>query len=197
MRFRAFLDLVKSDLWRHCGKANARLLLVNLFCTPGFSYVFWMRACYYLRRHRFFRYGFYHLAKFVLGHCKYKYGISIEPETQIGNGLYIGHFGCIVVAPDATIGKNCNLSQGVTIGRTYRGARAGVPTIGDNVYIGPGAKIIGSVRVGNHAAIGANCVVTRDVPDNAVVLGVPGKVVSSAGSEGYVMRTDYPDGEER
>jgi serine O-acetyltransferase len=59
------------------------------------------------------------------------------------------------------------------------------------VYIGPGAKIIGAVRVGNNVAIGANCVVTKDVPDNAVVVGVPGKIISFRGSQGYVNRTEY------
>lgn len=75
-----------------------------------------------------------------------------------------------------------------------RGRRKGTPIIGHHVYIGPGAKLIGAVRVGNHAAIG--CVVTDDVPDYAVVVGVPGKVVSFEGSIGYVNRTDYGSGEQ-
>ncbi len=66
-----------------------------------------------------------------------------------------------------------------------------MPVIGDNVYIGSGAKIIGSVNVGNNVAIGANAVLTKDVPDNAVVVGVPAKVISYKGSMGYIDRTDY------
>jgi serine O-acetyltransferase len=81
----------------------------------------------------------------------------------------------------------------ITLGQTKRGPRRGAPTIGDNVYIGPGARIIGAVVVGNNVAVGANCVVTEDVPDNAVVVGVPARVVSSEGSSGYVNRTDYED----
>ncbi|MFC2064935.1 serine O-acetyltransferase [Chloroflexota bacterium] len=77
------------------------------------------------------------------------------------------------------------------MGKANRGEREGYPVIGDNVYIGPGAKIIGKVHVGNNVAIGANCVVTKDVPDNAVVAGVPGRVISMKGSEGYVENTDY------
>lgn len=92
---------------------------------------------------------------------------------------------------NVVIGKNCNISHLVTLGVSNRGTRKGVPTIGDNVYIGPGAKIIGNIIVGNHAAIGANCVVTKDVPDNAVVVGVPGKVISLDGSVGYINKTDY------
>jgi serine O-acetyltransferase len=85
------------------------------------------------------------------------------------------------------IGRNCNISQGVTLGQANRGPRKGYPVIGDNVYIGPGAKVIGNVRVGSKVAIGANCVVTRDVPDNAVAVGIPGHVVSSERSAGYVQ----------
>lgn len=89
------------------------------------------------------------------------------------------------------IGKNCNISQGVTLGVVNRGENKGYPTIGDDVYIGPGAKIVGSVNIGNNVAIGANCVVTKDVPDNSVVVGIPGKVISQNGSQGYVNRTGY------
>ena len=69
--------------------------------------------------------------------------------------------------------------------------KKGSPIIGDNVYIATGAKIIGAIKIGNNVAIGANCVVTKDIPDNAVVVGVPGKVISYEGSKGYVNNTDY------
>ena len=90
------------------------------------------------------------------------------------------------------IGRNCNLSHGVTLGQANRGLQTGTPIIGDDVFIGPGAMIFGSVRIGNNVAIGANSVVTKDVPDNAVVVGSPGRVVSLQGSKGYINRTDYP-----
>jgi len=115
-------------------------------------------------------------------------------KTQIGPGLYIGHQGGIVINEQVVIGKNCNLSQQVTIGVSRRGERAGVPTIGDNVYLGPGAKIFGKIQVGNNAAIGANCVVTRDVPDNGVAVGIPAKVISYEGSTGYINNTNSPTG---
>jgi serine O-acetyltransferase len=79
----------------------------------------------------------------------------------------------------------------VTLGEANRGDRRGCPVLGDNVYIGPGAKIVGAVRIGNDVAIGANCVVTKDVPDHSVVVGIPGRVISQEGSAGYVNRTDY------
>ncbi|MDP6796394.1 MAG: DapH/DapD/GlmU-related protein [Candidatus Krumholzibacteria bacterium] len=139
------------------------------------------------------KYTLYPIAKFALGRTKYRMGISIPPSTKIGSGFYIGHFGGIVVSPHSVIGKNCNISHGVTLGKGNCGKNQGFPVLGDNVYIGPGAKIVGGVKIGSHVAIGANCVVTRDVPDHSVVVGVPGKVISQAGSEGYVNRTDYED----
>ena len=116
------------------------------------------------------------------------YGIQIPESTRIGEGFYIGHFGTIVVNAKAVIGKNVNISQGVTIGVANRGRHKGVPIIGDSVYIGPGAKIIGNIVVGNNVAIGANAVVVSDVPENACVAGIPAKVISMNGSEGYVNR---------
>ena len=84
------------------------------------------------------------------------------------------------------IGKNVNLSQGVTIGQKNGGSREGVPVIGDAVYIAAGAKVIGKCRIGNRAVIGANAVVTSDVCENSVVVGCPAKVVSNKGSYDYV-----------
>jgi serine O-acetyltransferase len=121
-----------------------------------------------------------------------RFGIDISRDARIGSGLYIGHFGGIVVNAAVVIGDNCNLSQGVTLGQVNRGPKAGCPSIGDNVYIGPGAKIIGCIHVGDNAAIGANAVVVEDVPPHVAVGGVPARVISDAGSEGYVNRTDYP-----
>lgn len=96
--------------------------------------------------------------------------------------------GGIVVNPLVKIGKNCNLSQGVTIGQLNRGIKKGVPVIGNNVYIGPGAKVIGNIKIGDNVAIGANSVVVDDVPNNSVVIGVPAKIVSQKGSTGYINK---------
>ncbi|MBR8759090.1 serine O-acetyltransferase [Porphyromonas levii] len=117
-----------------------------------------------------------------------KYGIQIPPATSIGKGFYIGHFGTIVVSPHAVIGDNVNISQGVTIGYANRGTNEGAAIIGNEVYIGPGAKIVGRVKIGNNVAIGANAVVTHDIPDNAVAVGIPAKVISYDGASGYVNR---------
>ncbi len=193
MRFEEYKFLVYSDLYRLIGRSNLRALIRFMVRGESFKYVFWMRTCRYASTRRWLRYTLLPLARFFLHRLKYKLGISIPYTTQIGPGFYIGHFGGIVVNSHSVIGKNCNMSHGVTLGQANRGSRKGYPQIGDNVYIGPGAKIVGNVKIGNNVAIGANCVVTRDVPDNAVVVGIPGRVISSQGSAGYVNFTDYED----
>jgi serine O-acetyltransferase len=160
--------------------------------SPGFEYVFWLRLVAWLRVQRSLIRMLSPCAALVKRHLSYKYGISIPASTSIGPGLYIGHYGDIVVNDECTIGRDCNISQGVTLGQANRGAHRGCPTIGNGVYIGPGAKVVGGVRIGSNVAIGANAVVTKDVPDNAVVGGVPAVVLSYDGAIGYVNRTDYP-----
>lgn len=103
-------------------------------------------------------------------------GISISSKAVIGKGLYIGHFSGIFIHGSARIGGNCSLSQGVTIGTLGLG-KQGAPVIGDNVFIGTGAKVLGGITVGSNVRIGANAVVIADVPDNVTVVGVPAKPV--------------------
>jgi len=191
MSHRTFIQLVRSDLYRHAGTCDLSAFLHYLLESPGFQFTFWLRLVAWLRTEPSLIRVLHPLAGLVKRHLSYKYGISIPASTQIGPGFYIGHFGGIVVNEKSTIGSNCNVSQGVTLGQANRGERKGAPVIGDDVYIGPGAKVVGHVHVGSHVAIGANAVVTRDVPDNAVVGGIPATVLSYEGSVGYVNRTDY------
>lgn len=103
-------------------------------------------------------------------------GLSI-PKNVFGAGLCIVHYGTIVVSPKAKIGENCRLHPSTSIG-DYNGA----PTLGNNVYIGPGAKIFGDITVGNNVAIGANAVVNSNIPDNVTVGGIPAKIISNKSS---------------
>jgi serine O-acetyltransferase len=122
--------------------------------------------------------------------------ILIKFISSIGPGFYFGYFGGIHVNRKVSIVKNCNISQDVTIGISNRGLNSGIPTIGNNVYIGHGVKIFGDIHIGDNVAIGTNCVVTKDIPNNSVVVGIPGKVISPEGSEGYINHTDYKSVEE-
>jgi serine O-acetyltransferase len=105
-------------------------------------------------------------------------GIHLFPSTEVGPGLYIGHSGNIWISPRAKLGARCTLSQGVTIGTAVQKA----PVLGDRVYVGPNAVISGPVRVASGAVIAACSLVVTNVPENAVMIGVPAKVISYSGS---------------
>jgi serine O-acetyltransferase len=112
------------------------------------------------------------------------WGIEIPRGAKIGPGLYIGHYGGITVSSQAVIGRDCNLSQSITIGVSGGGAKRGAPTIGDNVYIAPGARLFGKITIGNNVKIGANAVIHKDLPDNAIAVLDPGfKIISYAGNQ--------------
>ncbi len=193
MRFRGLRKLVASDLYRYAGKTGFRAFWTYFLTCPGFTFSFWLRMAAWTGGLGWPGRVAYPLTGLIKRHYSIKYGIYIPRLTKIGPGFYIGHFGGIVVHGDCRIGRDCNMSHGVTLGQANRGKHAGVPVIGDRVYLGPGAKIVGAVRVGSDVAVGANAVVTSDVPDGAVVGGVPARIISYAGSESYINRTDYPD----
>jgi serine O-acetyltransferase len=192
MTWKRCRGLIASDLWRHAGTLGAGAFWSRFFSTPGFRYSVLLRFYGYARTALWCQLGVRQLTVLLLHRYSIRFGIQISRDARIGSGLYIGHFGGIVVNAGVVIGDNCNLSQGVTLGQINRGAKAGCPTIGNSVYIAPGAKIIGRIHVGDHAAVGANAVVVDDVPPNVAVGGVPARVISQSGSEGYVNRTNYP-----
>jgi serine O-acetyltransferase len=105
------------------------------------------------------------------------------PWYKNRGGFYIGHFGGITVSKEAIIGNNCSISQGVTIGVSGQGDKRGTPVIGNNVYIGTGAKLIGKIKIGNNIKIGANAVIYKDLPDNSIAVLDPGfRIISFDGN---------------
>ncbi len=115
--------------------------------------------------------------------------IQIPPEVTLGEGFYIGHMGRVIIHPDAVIGKNCNISTGVTIGQANRGSKEGTPVLGDEVWIGTNAVIVGKIRIGNDVLIAPGAYVNMDVPDHSVVIGNPATIHPSAhATEGYINR---------
>lgn len=193
MKYNDLKYLLYSDLYRNTGKKSTFHLFKNVFFGKTFKYNFWLRVCSFTKQKIILKYSLFPFARLILRHYVYKFGISISQNIKIGSGLFISHFGGIIINPNCVIGKNLNLNQGVTLGQMNRGIKKGSPVIGDNVYIATGAKIIGSIKIGNNVAIGANCVVTKDIPNNAVVVGVPGKIISYNGSKDYVNNTDYDE----
>ena len=119
-----------------------------------------------------------------------KYQFKIPYETKIGKGLYIAHFGRIIIHPKSVIGHNVNISTGVVIGTQFRGARKGSPNIGNYVWIGANAIIVGNIRIGNNVLIAPGAYVNFDVPDNSIVIGNPGLIRRSPGATlGYINNT--------
>jgi len=182
-------DNVKADIGRlrryGVKEGLPRILLFN----QGVWAVICYRIGNHLNRHRLppglrhFVMFFYHL---YWKHIECLTGISISPDCTIGPGLYIGHFGQIILHTDVVLGCDCNLSQGVSIGLGQRDGAWGAPTLGDRVYIAPGAKVIGPIKLADGTVVGANAVVVKDTEENAVVGGVPAKVISHKGSGEYI-----------
>jgi serine O-acetyltransferase len=182
--------VVRTDVHRITGRSSWTDVLRQLITGETYAYVFWLRLCQRLARSSPSLRPALFLARLVLRRLRYRMGINLPYSTPIGPGLLIGHTGGIVVNATTVIGRNCNLSHNVTIGEN-KGTLAGVPRIGDNVYIGPGAVVIGDISIGNGSAIGANSVVVDNVPSGVTVAGAPARVVSDSGSAAWVNRTDY------
>lgn len=181
MNWKDCVSLIKADKHRQMGGRN----IVHLYMTSeSFQVTFWFRlASFFWERKKTVWFPLYVLVKLIYKHIGYKTGIQLPMDTNVGPGLCFFHYNCIVIAQTSAIGSNVSIHQGVTIGRVFNGPKAGVPTIGNNVVIFAGAKIIGNVKIGNNAVIGANAVVTNDIPANAVAGGIPAKVISENSSK--------------
>jgi serine O-acetyltransferase len=126
-------------------------------------------------------------------------GIHLDVDAAIGPGFYIGHHGSVFVGPGVSIGRTCSIGQMALVAQAGPEGRRGTPSIGDRVFLGAGCKVLGGVTVQDGAAIGSNAVVLTDVPQNAVMVGVPARVVGYAGSRDhiYLGESERPeDGEE-
>ncbi len=174
------IEYFKIDYYRMTGmpfKYSLECLLI-LLVSHQIRYMFWWRQYNY-------RHGF--LAKYKLYRYGRKYGLEISREAQIGAGIYLGHPYNITVGSDVIMGNNVNLHKGCTIGRENRGKRLGSPQLGDNVYVGVNATVVGNIRIGNNVLIAPNSFVNFDVPDNTIVIGNPGTIHSSEQAvESYV-----------
>ncbi len=164
--------------FRQCCDGRADIALLSYGLYPVLLYRFGHRAgrCR-LRIVRLPLLTVYHLLRVVM---ELVVGISLARTAEIGVPLMIHHHGQIFVASGSRIGSRCQIFQGVTIGESG-GHRAGRPTIGEDVIIGAGAKVLGAVQIGNGARIGANAVVVDDVPAGATVIGIPARQPGAVG----------------
>lgn len=131
------------------------------------------------------------LPRFISQMAKFFTGIEIHPGATIGKGLFIDHGMGVVIGETSVIGDNVTLFQGVTLGGTGKEKGKRHPTLGNNIVVGTGAKVLGNIRVGDGVMVGANAVVVKDIPADSTVVGVPGRVVKKEGKEIPGIRLDH------
>ncbi|NBB22839.1 serine acetyltransferase [Runella sp. CRIBMP] len=178
-------DLIQSDLFRITGKRSSWPTFIKYLYKPEFSYLFFLRISKHLTENKSF-----FLAAVSIAFYKYltiKFGYEIPYNVKIGKGLRLIHLGGIIVNPLAIIGDNCTILRGVTIGSNRRGQRAGAPIVGNDVWIGANAALIGKILVGNNVMIAPNSYINVDIPDNSIVFGNPCIVKQNyKATEGYI-----------
>lgn len=166
--YRDCFTLIKSDNYRVTGKISSTISTIAHALNPFRNQVlFWFRLAQY-------KGWLFPFCRMMYKIIRDKKQIDLPSKTKVGYGLYIGHGICIVVNAGTIIGNNVNLSQFLNIGTNHK-----TPAIiGDNVWIGPHVCIVENVKICNNSSIGAGAVVTKDVPENATVAGVPAKVLN-------------------
>lgn len=132
----------------------------------------------YRRANWFYRHNMKFIARYISQRARHKTGIEIHPGATIGKGLFIDHGMGVVIGETTEIGDNCTIYQNVTLGGTGKETGKRHPTLGDNVLVGAGAKVLGPFKVGNNARIAAGAVVLNEVPDNATAVGVPARMIT-------------------
>jgi serine O-acetyltransferase len=164
----------------------ARSRIEVLLLYPSIHAVIIYRITHTLYNHKLF-----FLARLFSQICRFFTGIEIHPGAKIGRGLFIEHGMGVVIGETAEIGDNVTIYHGVTLGGTGKDKGKRHPTLGNNVVVGSGAKVLGPIYVGNGARIGANSVVLKDVPDYATAVGIPAKNILRRPSSEIIEIKDY------
>lgn len=167
-------NLIREDLeaYEKFGKKGFfKAFLKQYFKSPGFKVIFFMRLCKATSGYKHLKL-LYLLLRLKFRQVQVRYGIQLDYRTNIAGGFSIMHYSGIVISVEK-IGRHVQLRQGTTIGNTERGK----PIIGDNVFIGANATIIGNITIGNNCMIGAGSVVTKTFQDNSIIAGNPAKVI--------------------
>ncbi|MDY0191485.1 MAG: serine O-acetyltransferase [Desulfuromonas sp.] len=172
-------DIMKKDIDAVFQRDPAvRSKLEVVLCYPGFHALQLHRLA-----HKLWQMKFYLLARLLSQFSRFMTGIEIHPGAKIGHGFFIDHGMGVVIGETAEIGNNCTLYHGVTLGGTSWAKEKRHPTLGDDVVVGSGAKVLGPFKVGSGSKIGSNSVVVKEVPALATVVGIPGKIVQSEGGK--------------
>ena len=156
----------------------ARSVTEVLLCYSGLHAIWWHRIAY-----RLWHWGLPLSARFISQLARWLTGTEIHPAAKIGEGLFIDHGMGVVIGETAELGRNVTLFQGVTLGGTGKEKGKRHPTIGDNVMVGAGAKILGSFTVGDNSLVGSNAVLLKPLPQNCTAVGVPAEVIRRNGKK--------------
>lgn len=184
---------ILSDRCRVCTEENFIKLIKIKMTHPSLKYLkIYRKAKYYSDKGGSVNKILSVWYSYLLFNYSVKFGYQINRNCTVGLGLYLGHRGSIVVNGQAVLGNNVNLANGVTIGATPRGERKGVPKIGDNVWIGANAVIVGNVTIGSDVLIAPNSFVNFDVPCHSIVIGSPGKIISRENATDGYIQNPYP-----
>lgn len=150
----------------------ARSIIEVVLCYPGFHAILMHRIAHFFYQKKLFL-----IARIISQISRFFTGIEIHPGAKIGKGFFIDHGMGVVIGETTEIGDNVTLYQGVTLGGTGKDKGKRHPTLGNNIVVGAGAKVLGPIKIGDNSKIGAGAVVLKDVPPNSTVVGVPGKAV--------------------
>ncbi|RDV82299.1 serine O-acetyltransferase [Ammonifex thiophilus] len=173
MGLRSLYQYIKEDIQMVFERdPAAKSVWEVIFCYPGLHAVWFHRIA-----HWFYRRRFYFIARFISHFARFLTGIEIHPGAKIGRRFFIDHGAGVVIGETTEIGDDVTIYQGVTLGGTGKEKGKRHPTIGNNVVISAGAKVLGSFTVGDNSKIGAGSVVLKPVPPNCTVVGVPGRIV--------------------
>ncbi|MBX7207583.1 MAG: hypothetical protein K1X78_04705 [Verrucomicrobiaceae bacterium] len=186
------LALIRADLHRIDGRHDFAELLRQWFWNPGFSYVLWFRIAQWCRQRAWAKLLLYPVALWSLHRRNLQSGIRIPLSVNAGPGLLVAHWGSIWLNPACTLGANCTLGNDINFGSAGTAGKGGVPQLGDNVFIGPGARLAGALKIGHDVAVMANTLVTADVPPGSIVIGVPHRISGRQRTNTFVSHTDYP-----
>jgi serine O-acetyltransferase len=154
----------------------ARNWLEVLFCYPGLQALLFHRLAHWLHT-----IGIPFIPRLISHIARFLTGIEIHPGATIGQGVFIDHGMGVVIGETAIVGDYALIYQGVTLGGTGKESGKRHPTLGENVVVGAGAKVLGNIQLGNNVRIGAGSVVLRDVPSNCTVVGIPGRIIYRSG----------------
>ena len=183
--FRTLYEDIKTVLDRDPAARNA---LEVFFCYSGFHALTMHRVSYWLWRHKLKS-----LARFNAMLARFFTGVEIHPAAKIGRRFFIDHGMGVVIGETAEVGDDVTIYHGVTLGGVSLKKEKRHPTIGNNVIIGAGAKVLGPFKVGDRVRIGANSVVLHEVPDDATVVGVPGRITGDSKRQDMFNHTELPD----